>query len=151
MYELLAQDKTAQGEFPELVKAAKSMKLYGFLDVALKNFKAHGMMDDKVYKKLSKELYTKTAKDSAEGIKGIEKYIISKEERGNETAKEYAPKVAAWITIALGIIFITTTAKINITGNSIRNLSSTTSGVIGGGLILFGLLLFLITRKKHKK
>ncbi len=145
MYDILSQDKAAQQEFPELTRAAKSMKLYGFLDIALKNFKVHGMMDEKTHKKLSNKLYQKTSEESVKGIRGIEDYILSRSEKASGTYK-----VAASIMVIFGAILVAF-AGVNITGNVIGNIPSKTSGIWGGGLILLGSILFLIAKKKHKK
>ena len=144
MYDILSQDKMAQEEFPELAKAAKSLRLYGFLNVALKNFKAHGLMDEKIYSELSKKLYDKTEKRANEGFKGIEKYILSEEK------KKELPKTAAAILIVFGVACIILTGA-NITANVIGNVSPKNSGILGGLLVLLGLTIFLITKKKHKK
>jgi len=143
MYDILSQDKVAQEEIPELTKAAKAMKMYGFLDVALKNFKAHGMMDDKMYKMLSKELYKKTTIKSEEGRKGLENYILSKEMKEENKVPQ---KVAASIIGFIGFILVIFNSTI--TGAVTGGNSQVTIGIVGGFMIFFALLLFFKPLKK---
>jgi len=143
MYDILSQDKVAQEEIPELTKAAKAMKMYGFLDVALKNFKAHGMMDDKMYKMLSKELYKKTTIKSEEGRKGLENYILSKEMKEENKVPQ---KVAASIIGFIGFILVIFNSTI--TGAVTGGDSQVTIGIVGGFMIFFALLLFFKPLKK---
>jgi cell division protein FtsI/penicillin-binding protein 2 len=142
MYDILSQDEVAQQKIPELTKAAESMRMYGFLDTALNIFKTHGMMDDKLYKKLSQELYSKTSMDAQKGMKGIEAYIMSK---GNEEKEEYS-KAAALILGLFGMILIMT--NLRMTGAAIGNISNVTLGLLGMGMAAGALLLFLKTQKK---
>ncbi|MEK6833447.1 MAG: hypothetical protein AABY32_05345 [Nanoarchaeota archaeon] len=147
MYDILSQDKVAQEEIPELTKAAKAMKMYGFLDIALKNFKAHGMMDDKMYNMLSKELYKKTTIKSEEGRKGLENYILSKEER--EEKKEVPQKIAASIMGLFGILLIAFNSRI--TGAVIGNPEAGLSGFIGVLILFASFGLFLRAGKRNFK
>jgi len=142
MYDILSQDKVAQNEIPELTKAARAMKMYGFLDVALKSFKAHGMMDDKMYKRLSQELYKNTTIKSEKGMRGLEAYILTKEEKGDEMPQKIAASIIGFIGIML-VIFNST-----ITGSVIGNNSPVTEGIVGGLMILIALLLFFRPLKK---
>jgi hypothetical protein len=146
MYDILSQDEVAQNEIPELTKAAKAMKMYGFLDVALKSFKAHGMMDDRTYKMLSQELYKKTTIKSEEGRKGLENYILSKEiKEENSTPKKVAASIIGFFGIMLMIF------NLNITGAVIGNDSGITPGIAGIFMIFFALLLFLRPLKRSFK
>lgn len=151
MYDILSQDKVAQQEIPELVEAAKSLKMYGFLDAALATFKTHEMMDDKTYKKLSQELYKTTAIKSQSGMSGIEKYILSQREREaeKESAKEKYQKAAAFIIGIFGVIHILFNAKI--TGAIIGATENNISGLIGSFMVLISMLLFFgISKKKNR-
>lgn len=150
MYDILSQDEVAQSEIPELAKAAKAMKMYGFLDIALKNFKAHGMIDDKMYKTLSQELYKKTAIKSEEGRKGLENYILSKDvkeekEEENKAVVNMAASIIGFFGIMLMVFNLT------ITGNVIGGDSSITSGIVGVFMIFFALLLFVRPLKRSFK
>jgi len=145
MYDILSQDEVAQNEIPELTKAAKAMKMYGFLDVALKSFKAHGMMDDKLYKSLSKTLYETTAVKAAEGKKGLENYIISGKEEGKQTAQKVAASIIGFLGIMIMIF------NVNITGAAIGESSKATISSIGAFMIFFALLLFFRPLKKALK
>jgi len=147
MYDILSQDEVAQNEIPELTKAAKAMKMYGFLDIALKNFKAHGMMDDKMYKTLSQELYKNTAIKSASGMKGLEDYILSKDIK--EKKEKVVQNVAASIIGFFGIMLMI--FNLTITGNVIGGDSRITSGIVGVFMIFFALLLFLRPLKRSFK
>jgi len=145
MYDILSQNEVAQQEIPELTKAAKAMKMYGFLDVALKSFKAHDMMDDKTYKTLSKNLYETTAIKAAEGRKGLENYIIAGKE---SSEKQNAQKVAASIIAFVGALLMI--FDLNMTGAVIGGgNSSITIGTIGVFMIFFALLLFFRPLKKN--
>lgn len=150
MYDILSQDEVAQNEIPELTKAAKAMKMYGFLDIALKNFKAHGMMDDKMYKTLSQELYKNTAIKSASGMKGLENYILSKDVKEEKEEKEKVVQMrAASIIGFFGIMLMV--FNLTITGNVIGGDSSITSGIVGVFMIFFALLLFIRPLKRSFK
>lgn len=144
MYDILSQDEIAQKEIPELTKAAKAMRMYGFLDVALKNFKAHGMMDDKMSKMLSQELYKNTAIKSQKGMKGLENYILAKEIKEEEN--KVPQKVAASIIALFGITLIAFNSRI--TGAVIGNSEASLSGFIGILMIILSLGLFLKFIKK---
>ncbi len=144
MYDILSQNEFAQSELPELVDAAKSMKMYGFLETALKNFKAHGMMDDKTYKMLSKELHEKTAIKSEQGKRGLEEYILRKEEK-----EEPAYKVAASIIGFLGLMLMI--FNLRITGAAIGEDATVTMGAFGVFMIFFALLLFTRPLKRNFK
>lgn len=146
MYDILSQDKIAQEEMPELVKAAKAMKMYGFLDVALKSFKAHKMIDDKTYKMLSQELYRKTTIKSEEGRKGLESYIMEKEIKKENKEPQ---KVAASIIGFAGVLLMLFNLKI--TGAVIGGNSNITIGTAGVFMIFFALLLFFRPLKRSFK
>ncbi|HPD81737.1 MAG TPA: hypothetical protein PK357_01415 [Candidatus Pacearchaeota archaeon] len=145
MYDILSQDEVAQQEIPELTKAAKAMKMYGFLDTALNIFKTHGMMDEKLYKQLSQELYQKTTEKAHKGMKGIEEYIMSKDEVDEK--KEMYQKAAVLIMGIFGVILIMT--NIRMTGAVIGNISNVTLGIFGMGLAATALLIFLKNQKKE--
>jgi hypothetical protein len=153
MYDILSQDKVAQQEIPELTKAAKSMKMYGFLDTALNIFKAHGMMDEKLYNQLSKELYQKTTVKAHKGMKGIEQYIMSKDEEEKEHNSEKAveryltyQKIATGTIGVFGMMLIIT--NLRMTGAAVGSLSNLTLGILGMGMAAFALLVFLKNQKK---
>jgi len=148
MYDILSQNEVAQSEIPELAKAAKAMKMYGFLDIALKNFKAHGMMDDKMYKTLSQELYKKTVIKSEEGRKGLENYILSKDVKEEEKEK-VVKNIAASIIGFFGIMLMV--FNLTITGNVIGGDPRITSGIVGVFMIFFALLLFIRPLKRSFK
>jgi hypothetical protein len=145
MYDILSQDKAAQEEIPELTKAAKAMKMYGYLDVALKSFKAHGMMDDKTYKKLSQTLYKNTMTKSEEGKKGLENYILSREheEKQNEVKQKIAASVLGFAGIMIMLFNLTITGAV-IGENSQVKLG----GIIGMILLFIGGFLFVKPLKK---
>jgi hypothetical protein len=143
MYNILAQDEIAQKEMPDLTKAAQTLRMYGFLDVALKNFKSHGMMDDKKYNMLSQELRKNALIKSEKGIQGLENYILSKKE------EPVYQKTAAGIFLVFGIALLALTG-VNITGNAVGNITPATSGLISVVLILISLSLFFMFRKHSK-
>lgn len=147
MYDILSQDKVAQEEIPELTRAAKAMRMYGFLDVALKSFKAHRMMDDKLYKTLSQELYKKTVIKSEKGKKGLENYILKKEEK--EEKEEAVKKIAASIIGFFGIMLMV--FNLTVTGAVIGSNSQITIGTFGMFMIFFALLLFFRPLKRSFK
>lgn len=155
MYDILVQDKHAQNKFPELVKAAEAMKLYGFLNVALRAFKANGMMDDNLYNKLYKELRKGTITESQEGAESIQNYILGMKKKEEENVKEggleekVAYKQASAIIGFLGILLII--FNLNITGNVIGGNSTVTLGIMGLFMIFFALLLLLRPLKKSFK
>lgn len=146
MYDILSQDEVAQQEIPELTKAAKAMKMYGFLDTALNIFKTHGMMDEKLYKQLSQELYQKTTVKAHKGMKGIEQYILSKDENENEEKKEVYQKVASLMIFLFGLTLVIT--KIRMTGAAVGTITNLTLGLLGMGLVALALLIFLKSQKK---
>jgi hypothetical protein len=146
MYDILSQDEMAAREMPELVKAAKAMKMYGFLDVALKSFKAHDMMDDKTYKMLSQELYRKTTVKSEEGRKGLENYIMEKDIKKENREPEKA--VASIIGFA-GILLVL--FNLRITGAVIGGDNPVTMGIAGVFMLLFALLLYFRPLKRTFK
>jgi len=150
MYDILSQDKTAQEEIPELTKAAKAMKMYGYLDVALKSFKAHGMMDDKTYKKLSRTLYENTMTKSEEGKKGLEAYIYN---LGIEKKKEESQahqKIVASILGFVGIMIML--FNMNITGAVIGgNTQVKMGGIVGILLVFAAAFLFVNPIKRNFK
>jgi hypothetical protein len=147
MYDILSQDEVAQQEIPELTKAAKAMKMYGFLDTALNIFKTHGMMDEKLYKQLSQELYQKTTEKAHKGMKGIEAYIMSKDKDEIEEKKEMYQKAAVLIMGVFGVILII--ANIRMTGAVIGSISNVTLGLLGMSLAAAALLIFLKNQKKE--
>lgn len=149
MYDILSQDEIAQKEIPALTKAAKAMRMYGFLDVTLKNFKTHGMMDDKLYKMLYQTLYKKTALKAEKGKRGLEEYILKEEEEEKEKKEEVAKKVAASIIGFAGIMLMLLNLKI--TGAVIGGDSQITSGIVGVFMIFFALLLFFRPLKRSFK
>lgn len=147
MYDILSQNEVAQQEIPELTKAAKAMKMYGFLDTALNIFKTHGMMDEKLYKQLSKELYQKTTIKAHKGMKGIEQYIMSKDEGEEAVERQLAyQKVAAGVIGFLGMILIIT--NLRMTGAVVGGILQLTLGLLGIGMAAFSLLIFLKSQKK---
>jgi hypothetical protein len=150
MYDILSQDEVAQKSIPELVKAAKAMKMYGFLDVALKNFKAHKVMDDKTYKMLSKDLYDTTNMRLKKGVKGLEAHILKeKEELEKEEKEKEAQKIAASVIGFLGVLLII--FNMRITGAVIGGDSVITGGIVGVFMLLFSLLLYFRPLKRTFK
>jgi hypothetical protein len=150
MYDILSQDKVAQKELPELTKAAQTLRMYSFLDVALKNFKVHGLKDDKWYKKWSKELHMDTLESSEKGMKNLETYISSQKEKNLEN---YATqKAAAGILAFFGAGLILGTSQ-GITGNAVKypEVFSGIGSLIGGGILILGLILFLMIKRKERK
>ncbi len=123
---------------PELSKSVETLHDMKFLNPAVDVLKIHGLIDDKKYKFLKTNIYNKIGQESAKLSTDVEKYIIPE-----------AYKVAASIMIVFGITFLALTG-VNMTGNLIGNMPAKVSGLWGGGFILLGLLLFLITKKKHK-
>jgi hypothetical protein len=148
MYDILSQDKLAQNKFPELVKAAEAMKMYGFLDIALKNFKAHGMMDDKTYKMLSKELHKNTVMKSQKGVKGLESYVLSQAEK-EEKEDKTVTKVAASIVGFAGVMLML--SNLTMTGAVIGGNTTITAGAIGLFMIFLSFLLFFRPLKRSFK
>jgi hypothetical protein len=126
------------------------MKMYGYLDVALKSFKAHGMMDDKTYKKLSRTLYENTMTKSEEGKKGLEAYIYN---LGIEKKKEESQahqKIAASILGFVGIMIML--FNMNITGAVIGgNTQVKMGGIVGILLVFAAAFLFVNPIKRNFK
>jgi hypothetical protein len=153
MYDILSQNEEAQKEIPELTKAAKAMKMYGFLDATLNNFKAHGMMDDNKYKELFRDVYETTTIRSKKGMKGLEGYIKEQKadlEKEEEAEKKAAPeKIVAGILGGIGMIFML--LNIDITGAVIGEKSTVSIGIVGVLMIFFALLLFFRPLKKSFK
>ncbi len=153
MHDLLMQNEVAQKEIPELVDAAKKLKMYGFLNPALKNFRFHKLIDEETYKTLFEKLHEQTAISSEKGIRGIEKYISSKKKKDIEENKEQLNsvpyKIATFILLAIGASLIFISRK-NFTGFVIGDLSYKTSGLIGMGLTLVAIILFFIITRNSK-
>jgi hypothetical protein len=143
MHHILSENKFAQGKMPELVKAAEAMRMYGVLDVALKNFRAHGVMDDKTYKMLSKELQENTKAQSQKGVKGLESYILSQKE------EKVPVDIAASIIGFAGILLLL--FNLRITGAVIGGDSQITGGIVGVFMLIFALLLFFRPLKRSFK
>ena len=149
MYDILAQNEIAQEKIPELTKATESMKMYGFLDVALKNFKAHGVIDDKRYKELSKSVYETAVTRTKKGIKGLEDHILKEKQELEIEEKETGKKVAAAILGFIGTFLIL--SNLSMTGAVIGGDSTITTGIIGIFMIFFALLIYLRPLKKSFK
>jgi predicted RND superfamily exporter protein len=153
LYDVLSQDREAQEEIPELTKAARTLKMYGYLDFALKNFKSHGMMDNKEYNILSQDLYSTTVIRSQKGKKSLEDKIRKDKEElekeKEEKEKQTVQKIAASIIGFVGIVLII--SNLNITGAVIGESSKTTISTIGAFMIFFALLLFFRPLKKALK
>jgi len=151
IYDMLAQDKVAQEQLPELTQAAQTLKMYGILDNTLKNLKAHGMRGKEWYGQFSKYLHENTALEAESGIKSLENYIINKkinQENQQEEMKQYK-KIAAGLFLIFGLSFLTLTGA-NLTGNAIGNVSPATSGIFSVILIAISLILFFISRRHSK-
>jgi hypothetical protein len=153
MYDLLSQNKLAQGKFPELVEAAQAMKIYGFLDPAIKNAKAHGIMNEEIYRKLARELQKNTVHKSQRGMKGLESFILSEAEKRKkeeeEEKKENVKKIAASIIGFAGLLIML--FNLNITGAAIGTDSTITIGIVGIFMVVFALLLFFRPLKRSFK
>ena len=154
MSDILSQNEVAQKEIPALTKAAKSLKMYGFLKDALVNFKEGGLRDDQWYKKFSYELDKGTAMKAEKGIKGLEDYILTLSEK-EESSKEKSPekntayKVTAGLALILGLALIVL-ARVNLTGNVVGNISYKTSGIIGIVLTIIAIILFFLIHRYSK-
>jgi hypothetical protein len=150
MYDILSQNELAQKKLPKLAKAAEAMKMYGFLDVALKNFKAHGMMNDKEYKMLSQIHYQNTAIRAEKGKKSLESYIIKeKEDLEKEEKEKTAQTVAASIIGFIGVLLVL--FNLRITGAVIGGDNPVTIGIVGVFMLLFSLLLYFRPLKRTFK
>jgi hypothetical protein len=121
------------------------------LDVALKSFKAHGMMDDKLYKSLAQELYKKTSINSEAGRKELESYILKDEEteKKKEDKEKVVQNMAASIIGFAGVLLML--FNLRITGAVIGGDSPVTAGIVGVFMILFALLLFFRPLKRTFK
>ncbi len=148
LYDVLSQDKEAQEEIPELTKAAKTLRMYGYLDFALKNFKSHGMMDNKEYKILSRDLYSTAVIRSHKGKKSLEDKI-RKDKEELEKEKQTVQKIVASIIGFVGIMIII--FNLNITGAVVGENSKATISTIGAFMIFFALLLFFRPLKRSFK
>ena len=153
---ILSQSKVAQKQMPKLTEATHTLYMYGYLNAALKTLKAHGIMDDRLYKELSKLNFDTTTSRAQKGVKGLETYIRSeakKEKQEEETAKEKESdlehKVAASIIGLAGFLLIF--FNLRVTGAVIGGDSFVTGGIIGIFLIFFALLLFFRPLKRKFK
>lgn len=152
IYERLSKSKLAQEELPDMMDATKSLAMYGFLDEALASFKVHGVMDDKMYKELSKANAETSAFRAYRGMKGIEKYIKNEREKEEKLINESYQKAVAIFFLLFGVILLLVTGVnlTHITGNAIGTVSPATSGIISIILIFVSLLLFFLFRRHSK-
>jgi len=136
LYSLLKSGEYAQ-RMPEVAEAVTTVYDMGFLDPAVDVLKHYGLIDERKYNTLKKSIREKT-KEGTEGVvSGIEKYATYQ-------------KVAASIFGILGVLILIVSGA-GITGNVIGNLSNSTTGIVGGFLILVSLILFFKGKRKKKK
>lgn len=152
IYERLSKNKLAQEELPDIMDATKSLAMHGFLDEALASFKVHGVIDDKMYKELSKANAETNAFRAYRGMKGVENYIRGEREKEEKLISESYQKATAGIFLIFGIALLAVTGinVTNITGNAIGTVSPSTSGIISIILIFVSLLLFFLFRRHSK-
>lgn len=152
MYDILSQDEIAQQKIPELAKAAETLRMYGFLDTTLKNLKAHGVMDEKEFRRLQGMNYENAVIRAEKGKKGVGRYIEKEKEELEKEEQEESDlekKIAAFIIGLVGFAFVL--LNLNITGAVIGENSTITMGIVGIFLIFFALMLFLRPLKKSFK
>jgi len=132
LYSLLKTGNYAE-RMPELAQAVSTVNDMGFLDPAVDVLKSYGLIDDRKYKALKQGIKYKTEESAKSVVSGIENYITPQ-------------KIAASILGIIGISMLVASGT-GITGNIIGNLSNTTTGIIGGFLVLASLGLFVWKRR----
>ncbi|MDP7521185.1 MAG: hypothetical protein QF567_03040 [Candidatus Pacearchaeota archaeon] len=133
LYALFKKGDYAQ-RMPELAKAVTTVYDMNFLDPAVDILKHYGLIDKQKYNLMKKSIRQKTTKEAGNIVGGIEKYLTPQ-------------KVAVSILGIFGVGLLISSGM-NITGGVIGNLSSGTTGLIGGFLFLISLALFFKGSKR---
>lgn len=122
---------------PELTKSVTTLYDLRFLNPAIDILKENGMIDDKKYSFLKREVYSKAQEASSNVVGGIEKYFVPE-------------KVAASILGIFGISLIAMSSKItgSVIGAQNFDWVSEVAGII---LTIIAVLIALALRKKPKK
>ncbi len=123
---------------PEVAEAVSTVYDMGFLDPAVDVLKYYGLIKDKrQYDALKNAIIERTRESREKVVSGIEAYA---------TGQAYK-KAAAFIFGIAGILALLASGA-GITGGVIGNLSNSTAGLIGVGLIITSLALFMLKKKK---
>ena len=121
---------------PELTKSVTTLYDLRFLNPAIDILKENGMIDDKKYSFLKREVYTQAQEASKNVVGGIEKYFTPE-------------KVAASIFGIFGISLIAMSSKL--TGAVVGVQDNISSGIIGISLVALSIFIFLTSIKKSKR
>ena len=136
LYSLFKTGDYAQ-RMPELTKSLGTLYDLRFLNPAIDILKENGMIDNKKYNFLKKEVYTKAQESSKNVVGGIEKYFVPQ-------------KVAASILGIAGIGLILASSKVTgaVVGIQNNNLAYGIAGVISVAIAVF---IFVSSGKKKYK
>ncbi|MEK6827611.1 MAG: hypothetical protein AABX99_03965 [Nanoarchaeota archaeon] len=136
LYSLFKTGNYAQ-RMPALTKSIETLYDLRFLNPAIDILKQNGMIDDKKYAFLKKEVYSKAQESSKNVVGGIEKYFVPE-------------KIAASILGIFGISLVMMSLKI--TGAVVGVQNNISSRIIGIGLIVLAVFIFFFpSKKKHKR
>ncbi len=135
LYSLLKSGDYSK-RMPELTESISSLRNLEVLNPALDIVRAYGLMDDKRYRFLKKEIYKTVREEPKKVIRSIERYIVPE-------------KAAALIIGGIGLVLIF--LNLNITGSVIGGNSAITWGIGGIFMVILALLLFFRPLKKSFK
>ncbi len=139
LYGLFATGDYVQ-RMPELAKVVVKMNDSGFLYPAAKVLKYHGKISDKQYNLILKDMVKLGRDADRKVLQGIRDYLTP------EKVQTY--KKAAAFFIGITGVFLIISNGLNITGGVIGSLSNNITGIIGIGLMIGGIALFLSSKEK---
>ena len=135
LYSLFKTGNYAQ-RMPALTKSIETLYDLRFLNPAIDILKQNGMIDDKKYNFLKKEVYAKAKESSENVVGGIEKYF---------TPQKVAASIFAGV--GLGILFFSSKVTGAVIGTNERNYYE----LFGVLLMIIASTIFVLSLKRNSK